>query len=162
MMDISQIPMVIQLGKEHHVITLAERNSIQKDIDMIKPQPFRTTFISAQDSCQFCENPSGDVYVHNICVEERFGFVSCINCTELAKTAIIEWLDTEAFGRAHNLMEKSINIRRSSGIIESGWKLYIKDPQVKIINNIEYIMCIDSEEKITRMCTIDEILELNS
>ena len=161
-MDISTIPVAMNVSGEIFLTTLAERNSIQKDIDMIKPQPFRTTFISAQDSCQFCKNPSGPVYVHSICIEDHFGFLSCLKCTALAKTACIEWLDTKAFGRAHELMYKSINIRRSSGIIESGWKLYIRDPQIKIINNIEYVMCIDSENKLTRMSTIDEILELNS
>ena len=160
-MNISEIPMVIDLKGELFLTTLHERNLTQKKIDDIKPQPFRTTFISTQDYCQFCKFPSGPVYVHSICMEDHFGFVSCENCRQVAKVAINEWLDTKSFGRAHHLMDKSINIRRSSGNIESGWKLYIKDPQIKIIDNIEYVMCIDSENKITKMSNIDDILSLN-
>ena len=127
----------------------------------------RLTFIQTTNFCQFCKfctpprEPEGAVFAHYISMELKMGFVSCTLCSDTAEEAKAEWNEKEAFGKANHLKNTDINIRRSSGLIESGWRLHDKNPCVIPFDSIDCVECIDSTNTITRYCKIDELLELN-
>ena len=141
-------------------------NVYERDIErknQSAPTPYRLTYISTMTDCQFCSNPTGEVYCHEI--KYLFGFISCKECENKAKEAITEWYEKHAYGRANHLQKKELKIRRSDGTIEYGW--YLHDVIVNVDHlNQEYIKCVNSLQPIenvtlTRNCYIDMLLELN-
>ena len=156
---LKNIPVIMEDGI---ISSVYERDEAHKTHDVDKPSPRRLTFIHTLNSCQFCSNPIGPVYTH--CITYYIGFVSCELCNDKATSAMKEWMKLHAYGRLRHLKDMNIKIKRSSGVIESGWKLH--SPFIKIDNNnIEYIECISSynthEPLVTRNCYVDSILELN-
>ncbi len=95
------------------------RNAIVKAASVNKPEPFRLVMINFMDFCQFCSNPSGDVYEHYINRIYNFGFLSCKNCCSKAKEAVEDWFETKSYGEVNYLRNKNIKVKRTSGIIES-------------------------------------------
>ena len=92
------IPMVINFENMTYITDVITRDGIIKEINSIKPKPYRLTMLQVENNCQFCENPKGGVYTHMINFETHFGFASCIDCYDIAKNAVIEWIETESFG----------------------------------------------------------------
>ena len=160
---------IISADGDIQIVSITERDWLRElqDILQNKPQPMRMTFIQTQNLCQFCKfctpprEPEGAVFANYISMEMNFGFVSCTLCLDTAKEAKAEWISNEAFGKANHLKNTDIQIRRSSGLIESGWRLYDKNPLVIPFDSFECVECIDSTHTITRYCKINELLELN-
>jgi hypothetical protein len=127
------------------------------------PSPYRLVFIQTINNCQFCINPTGPVYTHNI--DYLFGFTSCGSCRTKGAQAVTDWIEKNAYGSVKHLRDKEIKIRRSNGNIESGW--YLSTPFIKTDHmGKEYIECINTPEPIigvtlSRHCYIDTLLELN-
>ena len=146
-----------------NITIVADRD--EKQNDLIKPYPYRLVMISTTNNCQFCKNPKGRSYIHDIDMDTHFGFISCEDCREHGKNAVIDWLTTYAYGRAAHLQNKKIKIRRSrinkeTGTdIEDGWEL--NNPLVIKSGDIEYVQCCNKELNLERYCSIDSILELN-
>ncbi len=126
-----------------------------------KPEPFRLVMIKCQDFCQFCENPKGGVYNHYINFDYKIGFLSCEKCNNKANDAVEEWFATEAWGDANFLRNKNIKIKRSSGDIESNWKLDKEKPFVEMIKGSKAVHCIKDDGLISKYCLISDLLELN-
>ena len=149
-----------------NITTVADRDELHKHDVLIKPSPYRLVMISARNNCQFCKNPQGQSYIHNIDIDTHFGFISCEKCREHGKEAVREWLLTYAYGRAAHLQTKKIKIRRTNvnketgTDIEDGWELY--NPLIIKCGNIEYIQCYNKELNLERYCSVDSILKLNS
>ena len=123
-------------------------------------QPQRLTWLKMENSCMFCSEPKGGVYVYNICPFEKIGFFSCDQCKEKAQKAVLQWTETFAYGKAGYLKNKTIKIKRSSGMIEDGWIL--DTPFSRLGNdNQEEIHCYNKEEEIGRWCKMSEIISLN-
>lgn len=157
------IPTIIKLNNQNIITTYNLKDYIQKHLDKFnsKPQPFRLVMIKASENCQFCENPEGGVYCHLICHYNDYGFVSCKECYSKGQLRKNEWLNEEAFGRARHLKDLDIKVMRSSGQIESGWKLNHFQPMVEFINGEDCVSCINETAKISRFCSIDNLLDLN-
>jgi hypothetical protein len=125
-------------------------------------QPRHLTFLKCSDDCSFCENPKGQTYIHYISIFEKSGYLSCENCIEKGKYHVANWFETKAFGKANRLQNKNIKIKRSSGIIESDWKLDKNFPSTfDHCNGQMYVYCINDTLQIEKCCSIDELLELN-
>ena len=166
-----RIPSAIQTAEgDIQIVSITERDRLRdlQDIEKQKPQPMRMTFIQTQNFCQFCKfctpprEPEGAVFANYISMQMNFGFVSCTLCSDTAKEAKAEWISKEAFGKANHLKNTDIKIRRSSGIIESGWRLNEKNPLVIPFDFVDCVECIDSTHTITRYSSINELLELNN
>ena len=147
-----------------NITTVAERDESLNE--MVKPLPYRLVMISTTNNCQFCKNPHGQSYIHNIDIDTHFGFISCEKCREHGKEAVREWLLTYAYGRVAHLQTKKIKIRRTNvnketgTDIEDGWEL--NNPLIIKSGDIEYVQCCNKELNLERYCSVDSILELNS
>ena len=126
------------------------------------PIPFRLVMICISDNCQFCSNPKGDIFQYFISLEHRLGFVSCEKCKPVASEYREIWLKTKAYGPASKFLGQKINVRRSSGVIESDWELNKEYPMIEYIDNEECVECINSNSQIKKMVRIDDLLNLNS
>ncbi len=125
-------------------------------------EPRYMSMMKCVNDCMFCENPKGPTYAHHISVYEKIGYLSCGNCIEKAKSHVTNWLDTKAFGGANRLRGKNIKVKRSSGEIESDWRLDENQPSV--YNNWTgqaYVHCVNYTLQLEKGCTVDELLELN-
>jgi len=129
--------------------------------DSEKPEPFRLTFIRCIDNCQFCENPQGGIYCHYINIEYKHGFISCEKCKEEAKKAVTDWFENKAYGDANYLQGRKINVRRSSGKIESNWTLDTNNPFPEKIDGYLSVKCLNPDSTIEKFCLISDLLELN-
>lgn len=158
------IPVIMKINNQLVLTSQDVKDYLQKYFDKTntKPQPFRLVMIKASENCQFCENPEGGVYCHIICHYNDYGFVSCQKCYNKGEQRKNEWYNEEAFGRANHLKKMDIKIMRSSGQVESGWKLNDYQPMVEIIDNEDCVNCVHETKKISRYCSIDNLLDLNS
>lgn len=131
----------------------------------IKPQ--RLTFLQAENNCQFCDNPKGPIYCHYTCNGSKMGFVTCEKCCEAGKCAVNMYMKHFAYGEANYLINKTFQIKRSSGKIESGWKLdpwytfvdRIWDENRKVEGNAVY--CSNYNDTVSKCILISDLIELN-
>ena len=136
-----------------------EQMQIQENINIY---PIRLVMIKSADNCMFCENPKGyslSTYVDYI---DKLGYICCAPCESKMNEAVKFWYDTLCYGRALYLKDIDISIRRSSGDIESDWKVN-NDPCVKWDFGLqkEIVNCANDSKKLMRWCILDDILELN-
>jgi hypothetical protein len=74
------------------------------------------------DYCEICNNGTGrsvDIYIS---VEDKFGFISCLDCKDIAIQEANNWKNNK-YGDANILQGKQLKVKRSSGIIETNWML---------------------------------------
>ena len=122
--------------------------------------PRRLVMIKIQNNCMFCENPQGPSYIIYVYLEELVGYIYCANCKDSAVECSKYWNNNVAFGKANYLKEKDIQIKRTSGIIESGWKL--SNPFIRTNpKGMETIHCYNKTQDLGRWCNLVDILDLN-
>ena len=122
--------------------------------------PTRLVMIYCQDNCMFCEDPKGPSYMKYVHLEEKLGYIYCKNCQGSADEAIEYWTNNVAYGKANYLQHRDIQIRRTSGEIESGWEVY--NPFVYTNEEgLDKIQCYNKTQNLCRWCKLDDILELN-
>ena len=127
------------------------------------PHPIRLVMISCVDNCQFCDNPKGEVFVKYLDLDNRYGFLNCKNCNDIADDIVEEWYSTKAWGTANCFRNKNIKIKRSSGDFESDWKLNKQKPFVETIQeNDEVVNCIKDDGSIMKYCSISDLFEWNN
>lgn len=134
-------------------------NEIQITNNIIPPRYL--VFIKCANDCSFCENPIGSTYLHYISVFEKFGYLSCKSCIETGQSHVKAWKETKAHGDANKLRGHQLNIRRSSGQIESGWKLNDESPVPVENDGKSHVCCINESLDLVKMCPIEDLLELN-
>ena len=155
------IPVLVKINNTCIITTPDIKEVIVKVLDNPKPQPCRLTMFRCVDNCQFCPNPKGDVFCHYVCVEDHHGFLSCTECCELAEEAVEEWNTNEAYGRANKFRNKTIKVKRSSGIIEEDWKLNEKYTMAVHTSKGEVVHCVNNDKNISKWIKIDDLLEWN-
>jgi len=108
----------------------------------------------------FCEDPKGPSYMNYVHLEEKIGYIYCKNCQASADEAREYWMNNVAYGKANYLKNRNIQIRRTSGDIESGWEVY--NPFIYTDNEgIDKIHCYNKTQGVVRWCKLEDILELN-
>lgn len=139
--------------------------AVEKAIDLwhdinnfIYPQTL--TFVRVVNNCMFCKYPIGQAYGRFVDDEAKYGYTYCNKCESSVDRTMELWNTYFAYGRAKYLHDKEIKIKRSSGEIESGWKLY--NPIIGYDNyGNELIHCINYRHNLTKWCLIDDIIKMN-
>lgn len=124
--------------------------------------PQRLVWIQMGDNCMFCPDPKGRSYSTYVDLESKMGYICCENCQEKMKTTAEFWRENKAYGKANYLKNRTdLKIKRSSGVIEEGWRLdnpfYKYDDAGRIT-----IHCYNETQNIGKWCYMDDVLELNS
>jgi len=108
----------------------------------------------------FCEHPKGETMSNYVDLYSKLGYIYCNACSATAAEAAKVWRETIAFGTANYLKNTLINVKRTSGEIETGW--IIDSPMTSYNNdNKEIIHCYNSKKDIGKWCLLEDILELN-
>lgn len=141
-----------------NIIEMNPSPDVTTNNEIILPQ--KLTFNST-NKCFFCKNPEEKINHIYISVSYNFGFISCNNCIHKAEHAKKQWIDTNAFGPVKHLQSVNLNIKRSNGKIENGWKLNNEIPMINNENGITTVNCINETLYLTRWCSVDSIIELN-
>lgn len=127
--------------------------------------PTRLVMIQVENSCMFCEKPEGISYTNYVDTEDKLGYISCFSCLPKMEEATKEWHSRLMYGRALYLKDTEFSIRRSSGEIESGWKIYVspytRSIRWDVYKQKEIVYCANDEKQLLRWCHLDDILELN-
>jgi transcription elongation factor Elf1 len=141
--------------------TLAMENALELWYDLSNfVNPERLVFVRIENNCMFCEHPTGPAYGRFVDIEAKYGYIYCDKCESSADKTMELWNKYFAYGRVNHLQDKDIKIIRSSGIVESGWKIYSPFIGYGLCRN-EIIHCYNPAESLTRWCLIDDIIELN-
>jgi transcription elongation factor Elf1 len=120
--------------------------------------PKRLAWVQDEDICMFCENPKGSSLTNYVCMDEKLGYISCVNCEQKMEEAVKLW---HKHYDINHLKNTDIKIKRSSGEIESGWRLLNPITINSDDAQIQKIYCINETEQLTKWCRIDDILSLN-
>jgi len=143
------------------------------DIEEVEVEPIRAphcyrrlTFIS-MNACDFCTHVTKPgPYMHYISFETKNGWASCgqEECKRRGKQAVEYFMKNEAYGRANRLKDcESINVKRTSGQIESGWLLERSYPEVQVdCNGVEKVCVTKPSACIEKWVSIDNLLSWNS
>lgn len=122
--------------------------------------PRRLVMIQLYNNCMFCEKPSGVSYTMYVDFYNKLGYIYCINCELACKAAKTIWNEQVAFGPVNYLKDKLINVRRTTGEIESGW--IIDSPLTSYNQDCkETIHCYHSEHDLGKWCLLEDIILLN-
>ena len=122
--------------------------------------PQRLVMILIEDNCMFCEDPKGPAFTQYIHLEDRMGFIYCDQCRAEADAAVNYWDNYLAYGPANYLKNQVIQIKRTSGLIETGWVLH--KPYIMINSDgKEILYCYNQSQNMARWCIISDILALN-
>lgn len=122
--------------------------------------PCRLVMIQIEKNCMFCDKPEGISSTKYVHLEEKMGYIYCENCKAAVNECCKYWSECVAYGKANYLKNRDIQVKRSSGIIESGWELY--NPFIYTNDEgIDKIHCYNKVQDLGRWCKLDDILELN-
>lgn len=123
--------------------------------------PRRLVWIQLGNNCMFCEDPQGESYTTYVALEAKVGYISCKECQEKMATAAEFWRTHHAYGKANHLKDRTdLKIKRSNGVIESGWCL--NNPLVNEEDDGRIsIHCYNPSKDIGKWVFIDDVLELN-
>lgn len=126
----------------------------------------RLTFISL-NACDFCTNVTKPgPYVHYLSFETKNGWVSCgqEECKRRGKQAVDDFMKCEAYGRANHLKDReSINVKRTSGQMDSEWMLERSYPEVQTDDKgVEKVCVTKPSALIEKWVSIDNLLSWNS
>lgn len=130
------------------------------------PHYRRLTFISV-NACDFCTHVTNPgPYMHYLSYETKNGWVSCgdESCKTRGKQAVEAFMETEAYGRANHLKNReSINVKRTSGQMDSDWLLERSYPEVQVdYNGVEKVCVTKPSALIEKWVSIDNLLSWNS
>lgn len=120
--------------------------------------PKRLAWIQDIDICMFCKDTKRTSTSMYVCGDNTIGYVCCVNCESKMEEALKQW--NKLYDISY-LINTDINIMRSSGEIESGWRLFnpininCDDPLQK------RIFCVNENQEITKWCKLDDIMKLN-
>ena len=138
----------------------------KEDIEMeLMPHYRRLTFISI-NACDFCTHvTTPGPYMHYISFETKNGWVSCgqEGCKRRGKQAVDDFMKHEAYGRANHLKDReSINVRRTSGQMDSDWMLERFYPEVQMDDKgVEKVCVTKPSALIEKWVSIDNLLLWN-
>jgi hypothetical protein len=121
--------------------------------------PSRLVMKKGVDYCEICDNGKGrsiDVYIS---YDDKFGFISCMQCKDIAKRYAQDWKDN-GYGDANILQGKQLKVKRSCGTIETNWKLD-NEKQFIYIDSFgsQLVSCTNADYY--KWVNIEELLELN-
>jgi hypothetical protein len=147
-------------------IEMEDRGDIKSVSPKTTPHYRRLTFIS-MNACDFCTHVTmPGPYLHYISFETRNGWVSCgqEECKRRGKEAVDHFMSNEAYGRANHLKDReSINVKRTSGQMDSGWLLERSFPEVQMDDKgVEKVCVTKPSELIEKWVSIDNLLSWNS
>ena len=103
-------PVIVNINNNTIITTPLGKELLRMAMDKDKPKPFRLTMIRFQDNCQFCTNPKGDVLTYYVSFPDRWGFLSCAKCSQVAEKAANEWLERK--GHTTTCVSKAIRCGR--------------------------------------------------
>ena len=131
----------------------------------LMPHYRRLTFISI-NACDFCTHvTTPGPYMHYISFETKNGWVSCgqEECKRRGKQAVDNFMKCEAYGRANHLKDReSINVKRTSGQMDSDWMLERLYPEVQFDDKgIEKVCVTKPSALIEKWVSIDYLLLWN-
>jgi hypothetical protein len=158
-----------QQGFEYRDIEFEDDNNNKEDIE-VESKPtrhyHRLTYISL-DACDFCTHVTKPgPYVHYISFETKNGWVSCgqEECKRRGKQAVDNFMNHEAYGRANHLKDReSINVKRTSGQMDSDWVLERSYPEVQMDDKgVEKVCVTKPSALIEKWVSIDNLLSWNS
>jgi hypothetical protein len=158
-----------QQGFEYRDIEFEDDNNNKEDIEVeSKPTPHyhRLTYISL-NACDFCTHVTKPgPYVHYISFETKNGWVSCgqEECKQRGKQAVDNFMNHEAYGRANHLKDReSINVKRTSGQMDSDWVLERSYPEVQMDDKgVEKVCVTKPSALIEKWVSVDNLLSWNS
>ena len=151
-----------ELNQDTELVTQLSSDLSDKNYVDYEVLPQRLVMIRIIDNCNWCINPKGEVFCTYISISHHFGFLSCIKCIHKAVKTKKEWLSQNAFGPLKHLQDVDLNIQRSNGAIENGWKLNIDIPMTNTDNDDNItVNCINDGLQLERWCRVDRIIELN-
>lgn len=146
-------------------------NKDKEDIEMESmptptPHYHRLTFISL-NACDFCTHVTKPgPYMHYISFETKNGWVSCgqEECRRRGKQSVDDFMKCKAYGRANHLKDlESINVKRTSGQMDSDWLLERLYPEVQIDDKgVEKVCVTKPSALIEKWVSIDNLLSWNS
>jgi hypothetical protein len=130
------------------------------------PHYHRLTFIS-MNACDFCTHVTNPgPYMHYLSFETKNGWISCgqEQCKTRGKQAVEAFMNNEAYGRANHLKDReSINVKRTSGQMDSDWLLERSYPEVQVDNKGEEKVCVTKPSAlIVKWVSVDKLLSWNS
>jgi hypothetical protein len=120
--------------------------------------PKRLAWIQDTDICMFCKDPKGSSSTY-ACADNTMGFICCANCESKMEEAIIKW--NNHYDIRYLMNADNLRIRRSSGEIEEGWRMFnpininCDDPLQK------RIFCVNENKELTKWCKLDDLMKLN-
>ena len=127
-------------------------------INFIPPQ--RLVMVRIENNCMFCQYPTGPSYGRFVDDEAKYGYIHCDKCMSSVNRTMELWDTYFAYGRVKYLQGQDIKVKRSSGAVDSGWK--IDSPFIGYAPcGSEIIHCFNKEENLVRWCKVDDIMELN-
>lgn len=146
-----------------------KENNNKEDVEMESMSTrhyHRLTYISL-DACDFCTHVTKPgPYVHYISFETKNGWVSCgqEECKRRGKQAVDNFMKHEAYGRANHLKDReSINVKRTSGQMDSDWMLERSYPEVQMDDKgVEKVCVTKPSALIEKWVSIDNLLSWNS
>ena len=130
--------------------------SNHSDLPNLKPKYFHIS------GCQICETDDGNMYEIPVLSVSRGSLYCCEECLPIAKAVRDKINASNSIASQEELealRNTTFNIRRSNGDIENGWT-FSNCLHIIWINDMKYIECIKDE--LTRVCNVNEILELNT
>jgi hypothetical protein len=162
----------IETNNESKDVEIEYEKGYEGNIEMDAMEPTqaphyrRLTFIS-MNACDFCRHVTNPgPYMYYLSFETKNGWVSCgqEECKQRGKQAVEDFMKNEAYGRANHLKEcESINVKRTSGQIESGWLLERSYPEIQVdCNGVEKVCVTKPSACIEKWVSIDNLLSWNS
>ena len=103
--------------------------------------------------------------MHYLSFETKNGWISCgdESCKTQGKQAVEAFMNNEAYGRANHLKDReSINVKRTSGQMDSDWLLERSYPEVQVdYNGVEKVCVTKPSALIEKWVSIDNLLLWN-
>jgi hypothetical protein len=145
-------------------IDSASENDSATGKDSVKSKqiiyPQRLVMIRIEDNCMFCEDPKGPAFTKYVHLDDKMGYIYCEKCRAKVDATVAYWDNHLAYGPANYLKNQIIQIKRSSGLIETGWVLH--KPYIMINSDgKEILYCYNQDQNLARWCIISDILALN-
>lgn len=127
--------------------------------------PKRLVMVQSEDNCMFCAEPKGQSISDYVDHMNKLGYISCLPCKGKMDEAVNAFNKRVSMERVAHLRDKEFCIRRSSGVVEGGWRLMPQPIQFDVFLNREVIHCSrchsDAGKDIVRWCILEDILQLN-
>jgi hypothetical protein len=145
-----------------------DKENIEMEEYVPTPTPHyrRLTFISL-NACDFCTHVTNPgPYMYYLSFETKNGWVSCgqEECKRKGKQAVDDFMKCKAYGRANHLKDReSINVKRTSGQMDSDWILERSYPEVQIDDQgVEKVCVTKPNALIEKWVSIENLLSWNS